>query len=276
MLVLKNSRVLSLATNLPGPLAVARLQEMGATVCKIEPPGGDAMERARPDWYRRLHAGITVERINLKTAEGRARLETLLASADLLLTATRPASLARLGLAWDELHKRHPRLSQVAIVGNPAPEEDLPGHDLTYQAEHGLVHPPEMPRTCLADLGGALETVIAALELVLASKNGEPGRRVAVSLSASADWFAEPWRQGLTRPGGQLGGGFGGYSLYRTADGWVAVGALEAHFQKALALELGVPSLDNALLQQAFLTRTTDEWVARARERDLPIVKVRE
>ena len=73
-----------------------------------------------------------------------------------------------------------------------------------------------------------------------------------------------------------LGGGFGGYRIYRAKEGWVAVAALEQHFQKALAAELGVPGLDADALQQRFLTRTADEWVARARERDLPLVKVLE
>jgi alpha-methylacyl-CoA racemase len=274
--ILDTVHVLSLATNLPGPLAVARLRSLGARIRKVEPPTGDLLERARPTWYRTLHEGIDIQRIDLKDAAGRARLDSFLEETDLLITATRPASLARLGLGWDELHARFPRLSQVAIVGNPAPEEDLPGHDLLYQAEQGLVHPPEMPRTCLADLGGALEAVIAALELVIASKAGEPGRRVAVSLTSAAGWFAEPWRQELTTPGGQLGGGFGGYRIYRAREGWVAVAALEPQFQKALATELGVSLGDPDELQKVFLTRSADDWVARAREIDLPLVKIRE
>src|SRR6516164_3532702 len=240
MQILQEARVVSIATNLPGPLAVARLRAMGATVHKIEPPGGDLLERASPAWYRQLHEGIAVERIDLKDVAERQRLIPLLARANLLVTATRPTSLDRLGLGWSQLHERYPQLSQVAIVGNPAPEEELPGHDLVYQAERGLVRPPHMPSTCLADLGGALEAVITALQLLWAARTGASGSRVAVSLSASAAWFAEPLRRGLTSPGGHLGGGFAGYGLYRTSDGWVAVAALEAHFQTALAAGLGI------------------------------------
>jgi crotonobetainyl-CoA:carnitine CoA-transferase CaiB-like acyl-CoA transferase len=271
---LKDIRILSLATNLPGPLAIARLRSMGATVRKVEPLTGDLLESARPQWYRTLHEGIEVCRLDLKDPQGRARLEPMLEWAELLVTATRPASLERLGLGWEPLHARFPRLSQVAIVGNPAPEEDLPGHDLVYQAEQGLVRAPEMPRTCLADLGGALEAVIAALELVLAKKAGEPARRAAVSLSGAAAFFAEPLRQGLTAPGGHLGGGFAGYRVYRTKEGWIAVAALEQHFQKSLLAELGLERLDPDAVKNAFLTRTADEWVLRARARDLPLVKV--
>jgi crotonobetainyl-CoA:carnitine CoA-transferase CaiB-like acyl-CoA transferase len=274
MEVLENTRVLTLATNLPGPLAVARLRSMGARVRKIEPPTGDLLERARPEWYRTLHEGIDVERQDLKGSAGRARLEAVLQETDLLVTASRPSSLARLGLGWDDLHARLPLLSHLAIVGNPAPEEELPGHDLLYQAGQGLVLPPELPRTCLADLGGALEAVIAALQLVLARRAGEPGRRWPVSLAESASWFAEPLRRGLTAPGGMLGGGFGGYRIYLTKQGWIAVAALEPQFQKALADETGVSDLDPAALQELFLTRTAAEWVRVAREKDLPLAEV--
>lgn len=274
MQVLEGVRVLSLAVNLPGPLAVARLRGMGAAVRKVEPPAGDPLAHGRPDWYRLLHEGIEVESIDLKDSAGRGRLDPRLAEADLLVTASRPASLARLGLGWDDLHARFPRLSSVAIVGYAPPADDLPGHDLLYQAEHGLVRPPEMPRTCLADLGGALEAVIAALQLVLARRAGGPGRLATVTLSGAASWFAEPLRRGLTVSGGLLGGGFAGYRCYRARDGWVAVGALEPQFQRALAGEAGTAGLDADALEKMFLTRTADEWVARARERDLPLVKV--
>ena len=114
---LENIRVLTLAVNLPGPLAAARLHQLGAAVVKVEPPGGDALAQASPDWYRELHEGQEIVRLNLKDAEDRARLDTWLGRADLLLTATRPAALRRLGLAWAELHARYPRLCQVALVG---------------------------------------------------------------------------------------------------------------------------------------------------------------
>jgi crotonobetainyl-CoA:carnitine CoA-transferase CaiB-like acyl-CoA transferase len=276
MQVLEKIHVLTLATNLPGPLAVARLRSMGAQVLKIEPPGGDLLEHAQPNWYRRLHDGIRVARIDLKEPSGRQKLEGFLGETDLLITSSRPSALTRLGLGWDDLHGRYPRLAHVAIVGNPAPEEEVPGHDLLYQAGQGLVRPPDMPRTCLADLGGALEAVIVALQLVLAQMSGEPGTRRSVSLAESASWFAEPLRRGLTVPGGMLGGGFGGYHLYRTKQGWIAVAALEPHFQKALAGVLGLDQLEPVRLQEIFLTRTASEWVSIALQKDLPLAQVAE
>jgi crotonobetainyl-CoA:carnitine CoA-transferase CaiB-like acyl-CoA transferase len=274
MQILDPFRVLSLAINLPGPLAVARLRALGATVRKVEPPSGDPLQQARPEWYRLLHEGVEVQRLDLKLAGERSRLEPWLAEADLLVTASRTSALERLGLGWDELHRRFPDLSQVAIVGHAAPDEERPGHDLLYQAEHGLVQPPALSRTCLADFGGALEAVLAALQLLWARRLGQPGQRLSVSLAQSAAWFAEPVRQGVTTPGGILGGGFAGYNVYRAARGWVALAALEPHFQRALADDLGLSGLDAGELQARFLTRTADEWVTWARERNLPLVKI--
>jgi crotonobetainyl-CoA:carnitine CoA-transferase CaiB-like acyl-CoA transferase len=273
---LENVRVLTLAINLPGPLAVARLRQLGAAVVKVEPPEGDPLARAAPDWYRALHEGQEVLRLNLKDAEGRARLDTWLNRSDLLITATRPSALGRLGLSWAELHARYPRLCQVAIVGYPSPREELPGHDLTYQARAGLLTPPHLPRVCVADLAGAQEVVNAALALILARERGQGGGHAAVSLARAAEWFAGPLRQGLTAPGGALGGGLPVYQLYRAREGWIAVAALEPHFQRRLVGELGLTSASGEEFQRVFLTSTAQEWELWGAQRDVPIAAVRD
>jgi crotonobetainyl-CoA:carnitine CoA-transferase CaiB-like acyl-CoA transferase len=260
-------RVLSLAINLPGPVAVDRLYRLGAAVVKIEPPAGDPLARALPRWYELLHRGQTVLRLDLKTDDGRRQFDQWLGQSDLLVTSTRPAALGRLGLDWASLHARYPRLCQVAIIGYPPPDEEVPGHDLTYQARAGLVEPPRLPRTCLADLAGAQEVVGAALALLLARERGQGGQYARVSLAEAAVDFAAPWRHGLTTPDGFLGGGWPGYDLYRAREGWVAVAALEPHFWEGLTRELGLTAPDREQMQQVFLTKTAAEWEAWAAAR---------
>jgi crotonobetainyl-CoA:carnitine CoA-transferase CaiB-like acyl-CoA transferase len=272
----KDIRVVTLAVNLPGPLAVAELRALGATVVKIEPPDGDPLARIKPDWYRALHEGCEIVCLNLKDPVQRARLEEQLAGTDLLITATRPAALDRLGLAWEKLHARFPRLCQVAIVGYPPPQEDIPGHDLTYQAQLGLLDPPRLPRTMIADLAGAQEVVSAALALLFARERGQGANYTHVSLARAAEHFAEPLRQGLTTSGGLLGGNLPGYNLYRARDGWVALATLEPHFWRKLSLELGLSCADREQLQAVFLTRTALEWEEWGIQRDLPLAAVRE
>jgi crotonobetainyl-CoA:carnitine CoA-transferase CaiB-like acyl-CoA transferase len=271
---LDNIHVLSLAVNLPGPVAAAHLLRLGATVIKVEPPDGDPLDAVRPEWYRTLHQGQEILRLNLKDDSDRARLHDHLARTDLFVTAVRPAPLQRLGLSWPELHPRYPRLLHVGIVGHPAPHEDVPGHDLTYQARLGLLTPPHLPRALVADWAGAHAVVSAALGLILARERGQGCHSVQVSLAEAAADFAEPLRHRLTAPGDILGGGLPNYNLYQASDGWIAVAALEPHFWKKLLAELGVTTLDREALQNVFATRTAGEWETWAAQRDLPIAAI--
>jgi alpha-methylacyl-CoA racemase len=266
-------RIVSTALNLPGPAACARLHAMGATVDKVEPPEGDPLERYAPGWYRRLHAGIAQHRIDLKRDEGRETMRTLLDNADVLVTAQRPAALARIGLDRASL-AAHPRLCHVAILGHPPPDEDLPGHDLTYLAMCGLVRPPRMPPTLFADMAGAERVASAALALVYERLQSGRGGHAIVALADVAHDLASPLREGLTAPTGLLGGGLAGYNLYATAEGWIALAALEPRFFQHLAELLGLTPATQDKLAAKFAERTAREWEQWARANDLPLVAV--
>jgi alpha-methylacyl-CoA racemase len=271
---LKGVRVVSLPVNVPGPVAAAALRDLGASVVKVEPPGGDPLSSVSPEWYADLMRGMDVQVLDLKAQADRVRLDDLLEAADLFLTSTRPAALGRLGLGWTDVHARYPRLCQVAIVGYGSPRQNVAGHDLTYQAECGLVVPPVLPRTLIADLGGAQRAVIAALALLMARDRSGEGAYVEVSLGDAARFFAEPLVRGLTDQGGPLGGGLPVYGLYRTRDGWLALGALEPRFRETLERELAVDPRDRNALSRAFAERSGAEWEAWAEAHDLPIVVV--
>ena len=122
-LALRGVRVLSLALNLPGPAALMRCQQMGATCTKLEPPAptgagsGDPMAAYCPAAYDAMHSGIHHLQADLKTPDGQQTLHTALESTDVLITSFRPSALPKLGLAWDTLHTKYPALSQVAIIG---------------------------------------------------------------------------------------------------------------------------------------------------------------
>jgi alpha-methylacyl-CoA racemase len=257
-------RVVTLAQNVPGPVAVSRLVAEGAMAVKIEPPAGDPLRALSRAWYRRLHRGVTVERVDLKTAGGRTRLHALLESADLLLTSQRPSALGRLGITTRILARAHARLRWVNIVGDTH-EPEHPGHDLTYQAEAGLLG-TQMPRTLLADLLGAERAVSAAL-LLLASR---PPCASQVGLRDAVESLAVPLRVGLTARQGALGGGLPAYGIYETRAGRVAVAALEPHFRARLYTELGLD--DGADLTAVMRTRTARQWQRWAVARDLPLV----
>jgi alpha-methylacyl-CoA racemase len=276
-LPLKDMQVVSLALNLPGPLAAARLHDLGATVIKIEPPAGDPLATWCPSWYEALNAKQQVLTLDLKQPASRQQMDKLLSQTDLLLTSMRPSALQRLDMSWEQLHERYPRLCQVAIVGYPPPDLELAGHDLSYQASLGLVEPPNMPRALIADMGGAQEAVNAALALLLARERGMGRGYTQVSLAEAAEWFAQPWLYGTTAPGGAFGGGLARYGLYQTQEGWIALAALEGHFWEQLKAELGFeagePQVED--LQRIFSERRAAEWETWGMERDIPLLAVR-
>lgn len=269
---LGNFRVVTLALNVPGPMAVERLRDFGASVLKIEPPQGDPLALSSPDWYRKLVAGVDVQKCDLKTSAGQDQIQQWLSPADLLLTSQRPLALARLGLGWDRIHSRFPKLCQVAIVGYPAPDQNVAGHDLTYLGANGLLTPPRLPPTLFGDVAGSEQAALAALAVLLARERTGTGQYVEVAISDAAKRLAAPRRAGLTSVGAVLGGGFPGYNLYRTQDGWIAVAALEPHFYENLCRQLGVAAPSFEALAARFALETNAHWLRLARDNDLPIL----
>ncbi|WP_131103271.1 CoA transferase [Ornithinimicrobium sufpigmenti] len=262
-------RVASLAPNLPGPLAAARLAQLGAEVTKVEAPSGDPLEQYAPGWYAELARGQQVLALDLKDQRDRAELSRLLATVDVLITAMRPSALARLGLDRDvDEHG----LLHVEIVGHDGDRADEAGHDLTYQASAGTLQPPQLPPVLVADLLGGERAVSAALAgLRQRDLHGGPVRQRVV-LEDVARSAADGVRYGLTAPGGPLGGALPSYAVYPTADGHVAVAALEPHFARRLAETVGASREE---LAERFATEPSEHWEALARREDLPIAAVR-
>jgi alpha-methylacyl-CoA racemase len=273
---LSGIRLLNLATKLPGPIAAAHLCDMGADVTKIEPAEGDLLEEISPQWYERLHTNQKVIRLNLKKERDRTKFDDLLGGADLLLTAMRPPALRRLSLDWRTLHSQYPRLCHVGVFGYPPPMQNLPGHDLTYQASGGLVCPPLMPITLFTDMASGERLVSAALALLLFRARTNEGGQAQVAMTTVAEDLATPRHLGLTLPGASLGGKSPFYNIYKAKTGWIAVAALEPHFAKRLVEGLRVKGIDQESLGSAFATRSADHWQRWASRHDIPLVKVRD
>jgi alpha-methylacyl-CoA racemase len=271
---LHSFRVLHLTANVPGPLAASKLAQAGARVTKVEPPQGDQLALGYPDWYHSMHEGQTILKLDLKDAQARARMDELLAQCDLFLTTTRLGALKRLGLDWESVHTRHPQVSMLVIQGYPPPNENLPAHDLTCQAKAGTLTPPVMPRALVADFAAAERVVAQALILWIAARETGKGGYGSVALSQVAEDFSVPYKIGLTKEDGVLGGAHDGYGYYRASDGWVALGALEFHFLNRLKEKLGLESSDREALEKVFPTRAAKEWELFGKEHDIPIAAV--
>ena len=279
---LRGTRVLSLALNLPGPAALMRLAQMGANCTKINPPSGDPMQHYTTSGYELLHTGVKQKTLDLKTAAGQAALHKLLPRTDLLLTSFRPSALTKLGLSWKTLHRQYPTLSLIEVVGAPGPLAEIPGHDLTYQAEVGLVNGMDLPPSLFADMGGALMASEAALKALLELKTTGKGSRHEVALSDAAAWLALPRQLRMTTPEGAVGGAHAGYRIYACKNGRVALAALEPHFAISLCEAAGIkqahpvkdlfkPATRQAL--EAFLANQTRAQLDKlALAKDIPLM----
>lgn len=285
---LQGIRVLSLALNLPGPAALMRCRQMGASCIKLEPPSGDPMGLYNPPAYAQLHEGVKVLTADLKTEAGQKLLHRELEKTDVLLTSFRPSAIDKLGLSWKKIHTLYPALSHVAIVGAPGARAEEPGHDLTYLAENDLVPGLELPATLYADMSGSLMASEAVLQAALRRQepyagSGDPhpqGAYREVALSDAAAYLALPRHWGLTQPGGSVGGAHAGYRIYPCQDGRVAVAALEPHFAAALCAAAGVAVADMKAMFApttyqaiaAFLrTQTRAQLDTLALEKDIPL-----
>ncbi len=251
---LRGTRVTSLALNLPGPAALMRLAQMGARCTKINPPAGDPMKHYTPTGYALLHHGVREKALDLKSAKGQAALHRLLANTDVLLTSFRPSALRKLGLGWKTLQAQYPALSLIEVVGAPGALAEIPGHDLTYQAEVDLVNGMDLPPSLFADMGGALMASEATLKALLALKITGKGSRHEVALSVAAAWLALPRQWRMTTPDGAVGGAHAGYRMYACENGRVAVAALEPHFAARLCAAAQVAVRDP--LKDLFKTST--------------------
>lgn len=285
---LQGVRVLSLALNLPGPAALMRCRQMGATCVKLEPPAGDPMGLYNKPAYAQLHEGVKVLAADLKTEAGQKVLHRELEKADVLLTSFRPSAIEKLGLGWKKIHSLYPTLSHVAIVGAPGALGEEPGHDLTYMANNDLVTGLNLPPTLYADMSGSLMASEAVLQATLRRQapytgSGDPhplGAFIEVALSNAAAYLALPRQWGLTQPTGSVGGAHAGYRVYACKDGRAAVAALEPHFAAALCEAAGVAASDiRAMFAPAtheavaafMLTQTRAQLDKLAEEKDIPL-----
>jgi crotonobetainyl-CoA:carnitine CoA-transferase CaiB-like acyl-CoA transferase len=212
--------------------------------------------------------------INLRDADGNARLRLLLADADLLLTSSRPSSLQKLKLSWNELHPLFPRLCHVAIVGESAGRAGVAGHDLTYQARAGLLREPRVPAILAADVLGAQCAVSAALELLYVRERTGAGSYKEVAIADAAREFSASIAHGLTSSEGVLGGASPFYNVYRAADGYIALAAIEPHFRERVLKCLELESEDRAAFERTFAKHSCRYWENAALDCDFPLAEL--
>ena len=249
---LEGVRIVDLSRHLPGPLATLLLADMGAEIVKIEPPGGEEMRQIGPPgpdghslYYHAVNAGKTTTEIDLRSAEGRERLLSLVESADVLVESFRAGVMERLGVGHDVLKARKPDLITCALrgYGQGGPRAQEAGHDMNYLALNGMLslmageQPPYPPP---ADGSAALTAVIAILGALRHRDRTGEGSTLDLALADTAlplatfD-LAEVSDGGKAAGGhGILNGGAAYYGIYATRDGGrITLCAIEPKFWRA-------------------------------------------
>lgn len=299
-LPLAGVRVLDLTRLLPGGYATQLLADLGAEVTKIEEPGAGDYARTMPPFSRSVgQAFLAVNRnkrsvaINLKRAEGCEALLRLVERADVLIESYRPGVMDRLGLDYETLRARNPRLVVCALsgYGQDGPYSQRVGHDLNYIGYAGLLahlqrpgQPPTLPGPQIADIaGGALMAVAGILAALVGRATSGAGRFVDVSMLdgtfALMPILASMILNGVPEPAPGdvwLAGALPCYNVYETADGrYITLGALEPKFWANFCRAVGREDLiarqfpteanerRDAIEQVAAIirTRTRNEWV---------------
>ncbi len=140
--------VLDLTHVLAGPFCTRTLRGMGARVIKVERPGTGDDTRAFPPfragdsaYFDGLNHGKQSIALDLRAPDDRAILDRLLSRADILVENFRPGVMDRLGLGWETLHARHPRLicGAVSGFGQTGPDALKPAYDMVVQARGGVM-----------------------------------------------------------------------------------------------------------------------------------------
>lgn len=251
--------VIDLSQYLPGPMATLFLSDMGATVIKIEPPGGDPMQEAgprdaagRPVFYHSLNGGKTIVRLDLKSEAGRDRFMRLLTGADVVVEGFRPGVMDRLGLGYEALKAARPDivLCSISGYGIGAGLAGKAGHDGNYLAlagamarnggagATGFYDPP------LADGAGALFAALTILGALHGRREGRGGCHIDLALAdvvmpLQMMQIAGYGATGAAPRGNDtyLNGGAAYYNSYATADGGsVMLGAMEPKFWRNFCL----------------------------------------
>ncbi|MFT8929741.1 MAG: CaiB/BaiF CoA-transferase family protein [Sporolactobacillus sp.] len=315
---LKGLKVLELATYVAGPACTRALADWGADVIKVENPNGDALRRVgfntkmptdpeeNPcfDLSNMGKRGIV---INLKSDEGKHVMDKLLVQADIFVTNNRTKSLKKMGMDYETLKERFPRLiyAQSVGYGEKGALKDTPGFDFTsYYARGGLLGTfyekgtsPINPVPQFGDNQVAMELAAGILAAVYRRQTTGLGDKVTVSLYHAAIYdfnlVITSSQYGFNYPISRKDAGNPFLNTYPTKDGrWLQLACPEYDrmFPKVMQAIDRTDLIDNdsynnvkaitghtremiEIVEQQMMQRTVNEWLEIFAKFDIPCEK---
>jgi crotonobetainyl-CoA:carnitine CoA-transferase CaiB-like acyl-CoA transferase len=311
---LSDVRVLDLTSVVMGPMATQILGDLGADVITVEDIGGDTNRYMGPGPHPQL-SGVSLNlmrnkrniSLDLKHPDGREACLRLAEGSDIVITNLRPGPLTRLGLAYDDVKARNPRVVFCQAQGWPTDSEagNRPAYDDVIQSASGLSDTylrrdgtPAIPPTIVADKVSGLTIVYAVLAALHHRDRTGEGQRVEVPMVEAMTAFVLAEHGSAAIPEPPLGAA--GYTRVmssnrgpqRTTDGWVhmlpysrenfvaiytAGGRLDLAADPRLESRATRAKVANELYGEVKAitpSRTTDEWIAFCDEHDIPAGRV--
>jgi crotonobetainyl-CoA:carnitine CoA-transferase CaiB-like acyl-CoA transferase len=319
---LEGITVLDLTRLAPGPYCTMILADLGADVIKIEEPGPPTGRRAqqaaglspvppprygvdRHSPYWALNRNKKSLGLNLKHDDARQIFYQLAERADVVVEEFRPGVAKRLGIDYDTLRQRNPRLIYCAVTGygQSGPYKDLVGHDINYIAMAGCLGmigpqggPPVIPHNLIADFAaGGMHGAVGVLAALMARERTGRGQFVDIAMtdgvySLLVSHLSTYFATGMVPRRGEtlLDGGAHYYNVYETKDGkWMSLGSIEPWFYANLCKVLGredflpyefAEGAKREEIKQAFRdtfkTKTRHEWFDLLTQHDICAGKV--
>ncbi len=308
---LAGMRVIELAHIMAGPVCGLMLADMGADVIKVEKPDGDDSRRfVPPDIDGESAAFMMMNRnkrgiaLNLKSEDGRAVLKRLLLSADVVIENYRKGTMERFGLGYETLKAANPGLiyCEISGFGRTGPYAGRGGFDLIAQGMSGLMsitgegpgRPPVKVGAPVTDItAGILGAMGVAAAHARKLQTGE-GQKVDTSLFEAAIIHTY-WQSAIAFATGVAPGPMGSahplnapYQAFRTADGWINIGAANQKNWERLLAVIEMPELaEDArfssnerrmanlaalvdILTERLATRPSQDWLKRLNEAGVP------
>lgn len=298
---LQGFRVLDLTRFLAGPYCTMVLADLGADVIKVEQPGsGDDSRLFGPFSHGESYSFAQVNRgkrsvcLDLRRPRGRELACDLAERSDLVIESFRPGVAARLGLDYAAVSRRRPDVLYCSIsgFGQTGPYRDRPGFDIMAQGITGLMRMTGEPGGRPAKVGFAVNDIAAGVTAVysilaaqLVRERTGAGQSIDISLvDAQLAWTV--WEAGVLFGRGEAPAQTGTrhrlsapYQAYRTADGYLTIGAGTDRLWRRTADALGSPHwcddprfADNdarlanidaleASIEAVTTTRGTAEWI---------------
>jgi crotonobetainyl-CoA:carnitine CoA-transferase CaiB-like acyl-CoA transferase len=257
-------RVLDLSRVLAGPYCTMILADLGADVIKVERPGsGDETRSWGPPYaggesayYMSVNRGKRSVAIDLSTPEGQKQALDLAADSHVVIENFRVGTADRMGLGYDDVAARNPRVVYCSITGFGSDREPpgRPGYDFVAQAESGLMSITGQADGEPTKAGVAVVDVLTGLHAssaILAGLYKGEGERIEVSLLDSGlaalvnvaqntlITGEEPQRHGNAHPN------IVPYETFEAKDGWLAIAAANDGLYDRLCDVLEAPELKN-------------------------------